>query len=216
MGKKSNISKAVIKRLPKYHRYLKDLINNNVEIISSKDLGERIGFTASQIRHDLHCFGEYGQRGYGYNIKELYNQISSILGISSDCKIIIIGAGNIGQALAKYSNFAKFGYEINAIFDANPKLTRMKIRDVEIRNIDTLGNYLKNNCVDIAAVCIPARAAQNVCDILSTNGVKGIWNFAPIDFNVPEGIVVENIHLIDSLLTMSYMLNEKTSQIILQ
>jgi redox-sensing transcriptional repressor len=214
MDKKSNISRAVVKRLPKYHRYLKDLVRNNVEMISSRDLGKRIGFTASQIRHDLHCFGEFGQQGYGYNVKDLYGQISSILGISSDYKLIIIGAGNIGQALASYSNFAEFGYKIDAIFDVNPKLTRIKIRGIEIRDVDSLGNYIKNNSVEIAAVCIPARSAQKVCDVLSANGVKGIWNFAPVDLIVPEGIIVENVHLIDSLLSMTYMFNKKSKSML--
>ena len=214
MGNKNYISKAVIKRLPKYHRYLKDLVKNDVETISSMDLGKRIGFTASQIRHDLNCFGEFGQQGYGYNVEELYGQLSNILGVSSDYKVIIIGAGNIGQALASYSNFAEFGYKIDAIFDVNPKLTRIKIKGIEIRDIDSLDNYIKNNSVEIAALCIPARSAQKVCDVLSANGVKGIWNFAPVDLDVPEGIIVENVHLIDSLLSMTYMLNEKSKSML--
>jgi len=209
MDKKKNISMAVIRRLPKYHRYLRDLIKNDVDRISSKELGERIGFTASQIRQDLNCFGDFGQQGYGYNVKDLYSEISGILGITPDFRIIIVGAGNIGQALANYSNFDEFGYKIDAIFDINPKLAGIKIRDVEIRDIDTLAEYLKNNNITIATVCVPARAAQGVCDTLCANGIKGIWNFAPIDLNVPEGIMVENVHLIDSLLTLTCLLNDK-------
>jgi len=209
MEKKRNISMAVIRRLPKYHRYLGDLIRNDVDRISSKELGERIGFTASQIRQDLNCFGDFGQQGYGYNVKELHAQISNILGLSRDYKIIIVGAGNIGQALANYSNFEKFGFDISAIFDVNPKLIGLKIRDVEIRDIDTLDGYMKKNEVTIAILCVPGRAAQSVCDTLTENGIKAIWNFAPVDLNVPEEIVIENVHLIDSLLTITCLLNEK-------
>jgi redox-sensing transcriptional repressor len=209
MEKKRNISMAVIRRLPKYHRYLADLLRNEVDRISSKELGERIGFTASQIRQDLNCFGDFGQQGYGYNVKDLHAQISNILGLTRDYKIIIIGAGNIGQALANYSNFEEFGFDIDAIFDVNPKMVGIKIRDVEIRDIDTMDSYIKDNDVAIAILCVPGRAAQGVCDVLAENGIKAIWNFAPVDLNVPSDIVIENVHLIDSLLTITCLLNEK-------
>jgi redox-sensing transcriptional repressor len=209
MEKKRNISMAVIRRLPKYHRYLADLLRNEVDRISSKELGERIGFTASQIRQDLNCFGDFGQQGYGYNVKDLHAQISNILGLTRDYKIIIIGAGNIGQALANYSNFEEFGFDIDAIFDVNPKMVGIKIRDVEIRDIDSMDSYIKDNDVAIAILCVPGRAAQGVCDVLAENGIKAIWNFAPVDLNVPSDIVIENVHLIDSLLTITCLLNEK-------
>ncbi len=209
MEKKRNISMAVIRRLPKYHRYLADLLRNEVDRISSKELGERIGFTASQIRQDLNCFGDFGQQGYGYNVKDLHAQISNILGLTRDYKIIIIGAGNIGQALANYANFEEFGFDIDAIFDVNPKMVGIKIRDVEIRDIDTMDSYIKDNDVAIAILCVPGRAAQGVCDVLAENGIKAIWNFAPVDLNVPSDIVIENVHLIDSLLTITCLLNEK-------
>jgi redox-sensing transcriptional repressor len=212
MDKKRNISMAVIRRLPKYHRYLADLLRNEVDRISSKELGERIGFTASQIRQDLNCFGDFGQQGYGYNVKDLHAQISSILGLTRDYKIIIIGAGNIGQALANYSNFEEFGFDIDAIFDVNPKLVGIKIRDIEIRDIDSMDSYIKDNDVAIAILCVPGRAAQGVCDVLAQNGIKAIWNFAPVDLNVPADIVIENVHLIDSLLTITCLLNEKTEK----
>ena len=212
MEKKRIISMAVIRRLPKYHRYLADLLRNEVDRISSKELGERIGFTASQIRQDLNCFGDFGQQGYGYNVKDLYAQISNILGLTRDYKIIIIGAGNIGQALANYSNFEDFGFDIDAIFDVNPKLVGIKIRDIEIRDIDTMDSYIKDNDVAIAILCVPGRAAQGVCDVLAQNGIKAIWNFAPVDLNVPADIVIENVHLIDSLLTITCLLNEKTEK----
>lgn len=206
MDKKKNISMAVIKRLPKYHRYLGELLRKEVDRISSKELGEKIGFTASQIRQDLNCFGDFGQQGYGYNIKELYNEVSIILGLTKEYKTIIVGAGNIGQALANYTRFEKIGYTLERIFDINPKVIGLKIRDVEIEDIDELEGFLKENVIDIGIICVTASNAQKVCDLLVKNNIKGIWNFAPIDLEVPEGIVVENVHLSDSLLTLSYLM----------
>ena len=143
--KKKNISMAVIKRLPKYHRYLQELINNDVDRISSKELSEKIGFTASQIRQDLNCFGDFGQQGYGYNVKDLYNEIGVILGLDKRYNTVIIGAGNIGQAIANYTKFDKVGFELTGIFDANPKMLGIKIRDVAIRDIDDLPKFLEEN-----------------------------------------------------------------------
>jgi redox-sensing transcriptional repressor len=208
MEKKKNISMAVIKRLPKYHRYLLELMNNDVDRISSKELSEKIGFTASQIRQDLNCFGDFGQQGYGYNVKDLYNQIASILGLSREYKTIIVGAGNIGQALANYTEFERLGFKLQSIFDINPKLIGLKIRDIEILDIDLLDSFLKENDVDIAILCVPKLSAQKVCDIIIKNGVKGIWNFAPTDLVVPENIIIENVHLSDSLLTLSCLLKD--------
>lgn len=208
MEKKKNISMAVIKRLPKYHRYLKELMNNEVDRISSKELGEKIGFTASQIRQDLNCFGDFGQQGYGYNVRELTNQISIILGLNKKYKAVIVGAGNIGQAIANYK-FDKLGFEYIGIFDANPMLIGMKMQGVEIRDIDTLKEYLKDNKVDIGSICVPRINAQKVCDDLIQGGVRGIWNFAPVDLIVPKDVTVENVHLSESLLTLIYLLHNK-------
>ena len=143
MEKNKNISMAVIKRLPKYYRYLGELMQNDVDRISSKELGEKIGFTASQIRQDLNCFGDFGQQGYGYNVTELYNQIKSILGLGRGYKAALVGAGNIGQAVSNYSRFENLGFRISAIFDANPKLIGMRIRDVEIKDIDEMNDVLE-------------------------------------------------------------------------
>ena len=206
--KKKNISMAVIKRLPKYHRYLQELINNDVDRISSKELSEKIGFTASQIRQDLNCFGDFGQQGYGYNVKELHNQIGTILGVGKEYNAVLIGAGNIGQAIANYSRFTDIGLGITAIFDANPKLVGMRIRDVEIKDIDELKEYLEENNIDMGILCVPRINAQKVCDVLVNGGVKGIWNFAPIDLHVPGTVKVENVHLSESLLTLVYQMNE--------
>ncbi|MBI6873879.1 redox-sensing transcriptional repressor Rex [Clostridium aciditolerans] len=208
MDKKKNISMAVIKRLPKYHRYLAELMRNDVDRISSKELSEKIGFTASQIRQDLNCFGDFGQQGYGYNVGELYNQISGILGLTKEYKTVIVGAGNIGQAIANYSQFEKLGFTLDGIFDINPKLMGLKIRDIEIQDIDYLGDYLKENPTDIGIICVPNNNAQKICETFVKNGVKGIWNFAPIDLVVPETVKVENVHLSDSLLTLSCLLND--------
>ncbi|KHO30902.1 redox-sensing transcriptional repressor Rex [Clostridium tetani] len=209
MDKKRNISMAVIKRLPKYHRYLEELLRNEVDRISSKELSKKIGFTASQIRQDFNCFGDFGQQGYGYNVKELHAQISNILGLTKEYRCIILGGGNIGQAIANYNKFEKLGFRLEAIFDINPKLVGLKIRDIEIKDIDTLEDYLKENNVDVGIICVPSRSAQKVCDILTRNNVKGIWNFAPVDLKVPEGVFTENLHLSENLLTLSYLMNEQ-------
>ena len=208
MEKKKNVSMAVIKRMPKYYRYLGELVKNDVDRISSKELGEKIGYTASQIRQDLNNFGDFGQQGYGYNVKELHNQIGTILGVGKEYNAVLIGAGNIGQAIANYSRFTDIGLGITAIFDANPKLVGMRIRDVEIKDIDELKEYLEENNIDMGILCVPRINAQRVCDVLVNGGVKGIWNFAPIDLNVPETVKVENVHLSESLLTLVYQMNK--------
>ena len=208
MDKKKDISMAVIKRLPKYYRHLAELLRNDVDRVSSKELSEKIGFTASQIRQDFNCFGGFGQQGYGYNVKELYNEISTILGLDKRYNTIIIGAGNIGQAVANYTRFEKFGFDLNGIFDVNPKLIGMKMKDIEISDIDTMDEFLKNNKTDIGIICVPHTVAQKVADTLVVNGVKGIWNFAPIDIQVPETVSIENVHLCESLLTLVYLMND--------
>lgn len=208
MEKKKNVSMAVIKRMPKYYRYLGELVKNDVDRISSKELGEKIGFTASQIRQDLNNFGDFGQQGYGYNVKELHNQIGAILGVGKEYNAVLIGAGNIGQAIANYSRFTDIGLGITAIFDANPKLVGMRIRDVEIKDIDELKGYLEENHIDMGILCVPRINAQKVCDVLVNGGVRGIWNFAPIDLHVPDTVKVENVHLSESLLTLVYQMNK--------
>lgn len=209
MGKAKYISLAVIRRLPKYYRYLGELLNNDVDRISSVELGKQIGFTSSQIRQDLSCFGGFGQQGYGYNVADLYNEINCILGLSKQYKVVIIGAGNIGQAVANYHGFNKMGYSIAALFDKNPKLVGLSIKDIEIRDIDTLDEYLINNEAHIGVICVPSNSAQEVCNILIRNSIKAIWNFAPIDLSAPDDITVENVHLADSLFILTYLSNSK-------
>lgn len=200
------ISRAVIKRLPKYHRYLRELLEKDVKRISSKELSDIMGFTASQIRQDLNNFGGFGQQGYGYNVEELYEEIGRILGLTGDYKTIIIGAGNLGQALANYTSFEKCGFKLQSMFDLNPRLIGLKIRDVEVRDFEKIGDYLSENAIDIAFICTNRDAAQGVAEHLTQNGVKAIWNFAPVDLKLPEGVIVENVHLIDDLFTISYFL----------
>ncbi len=203
-----HISIAVVRRLPKYHRYLKDLLDKEVYRISSKELSEIIGFTASQIRQDLNNFGGFGQQGYGYNVEDLFEEIGKILGLDKAYNAVIIGAGNMGQALANYPWFSNEGFKILAMFDANPKLIGTKIRDLEVLDVQGLGDYIAKNNVKIVIIATPKEVAQGVADQVSTAGIKGIWNFAPVDLNVPKSIIVENAHLSDSLFVLSYMINE--------
>lgn len=209
MDKKKRISMAVIKRMPRYYRHLAELLRNDVDRISSKELSEKIGFTASQIRQDFNNFGGFGQQGYGYNVRELFTETGKILGLDKTYKTVIVGAGNIGQAIANYTRFDKFGFDLKAIFDANPKLIGVQIRDVEIMDIDSMEEYLRKNEIDIGIVCVPTTVAQKSVDILVNGGIKGIWNFAPIDISVPKDVALESVHLSDSLLTLVYLMNDK-------
>lgn len=206
---KNNISKAVIKRLPKYHRYLRELLENEVTRISSRELSDIIGFTASQIRQDLNNFGGFGQQGYGYDVENLYNEIESILGLTKTYNTAIVGAGNLGQALANYSNFNSFGYKLKAIFEINPRLIGMKISDVEVHDIDGLENYINKNDIDIIFICTNRDSAQEIVNRLEKTNIKAIWNFAPVDVKVKGDIEVQNVHLIDKLLTLTYFIKDK-------
>lgn len=209
MDSKKNISIAVIRRLPRYYRYLSDLLKMDITRISSKELSARMGITASQIRQDLNCFGGFGQQGYGYNVELLYNEIGKIMGVNNKLHTIIIGAGNMGQALANYGNFEKRGFKLVGIFDANPKIVGKQIKNIDIMHIDTIEDYLKNNKVDIAMITVPYEYARDVADKVARLGVKGLWNFSPMDLKLPYDVVIENVHLSDSLMVLGYKLNEK-------
>jgi AT-rich DNA-binding protein len=200
------ISLAVIKRLPRYYRYLGELIENDVVRISSKELSERMQVTASQIRQDLNNFGGFGQQGYGYNVEHLYNEIGKILGLDKKYNMIIIGAGNLGQALANYTDFERRGFILTGIFDVNPRLVGLSIRGVDIKLMDDLEYFLKNNKVHIAALTIPKTKAPKVAGELAKWGVKALWNFAPTDLNLPSDVIVQNVHLAESLMRLSYNL----------
>lgn len=203
-----NISMAVIRRLPKYHRYLGDLLDRDIQRISSKELSDIIGFTASQIRQDLNNFGGFGQQGYGYNVEALYNEIGKILGLDRTYKAILVGAGNLGQAIANYSGFRKAGFEIKALFDANPRMIGLKIREFEILDSEKIEEFIKENEIDIAILCIPKNGAQELVNRIVEAGVKGVWNFAPLDLEVPSDVIVENVNLTESLFTLSYLMKE--------
>lgn len=200
------ISLAVIKRLPRYYRYLGELLENDVIRISSKELSEKMQVTASQIRQDLNNFGGFGQQGYGYNVEYLYTEIGKILGLDRQYNVIIIGAGNLGQALANYSDFERRGFGIKAIFDINPRLVGLSIRGIEVKMMDELEEYVKTEQVHIAALTIPKAKAPKIAADLVSWGVKAIWNFAPVDLNLPKEIKVENVHLAESLMRLSYNL----------
>ncbi|GMQ61307.1 redox-sensing transcriptional repressor Rex [Vallitalea maricola] len=204
------ISTAVIKRLPKYYRYLGDLLENDVVRISSKELSNRMGVTASQIRQDLNNFGGFGQQGYGYNVEYLYNAIGKILGLENKYNTIIVGAGNLGQALANYTNFDKRGFEVKGLFDVNPRLIGITVRGIEIKDLDEMGNFIKENSIDLAILTLPKQKAPKVANDLVSYGIKGIWNFAPIDLKLSnKNVIVENVHLLDSLMTLSYNIKER-------
>ena len=198
------ISKAVITRLPRYYRYLGELLESGVERISSNELSIRMKVTASQIRQDLNNFGGFGQQGYGYNVKYLYTEIGKILGIDRQHNLIVIGAGNLGQAIANYANFEKRGFLIKGMFDINPRLIGLVVRGIEIRNLDDLEQFVKENNVRMAALTIPKTKAPEIADRLVSAGIKAIWNFAHVDLNVPGDVVVENVHLSESLMRLSY------------
>ena len=206
------ISKAVIKRLPRYYRYLGELLEDNVERISSNDLNKKMRVTASQIRQDLNNFGGFGQQGYGYNVKYLYTEIGKILGLDTVHPMIIVGAGNLGQALANYVEFEKRGFKLVGIFDVNPVLEGIAVRGIEIQMISDLPFFLKENNVEIAILTLPKNKAIDMADILIENGIKAIWNFAHVDLDTPDGVIVENVHLSESLMTLSYNLSQYRQQ----
>ena len=199
------ISQAVIRRMPRYYRYLGELLDAGVERISSNDLSSRMNVTASQIRQDLNNFGGFGQQGYGYNVKYLYEEIGKILGLNTKHNIIVIGAGNLGQALANYVKFEKLGFMITALFDVNPALKDVTVRGIKIYMLDELETYCKENQVDIAALTMPKSKADAIANRLVDLGIHAIWNFAHVDLDlIDKDVVVENVHLSDSLMQLSY------------
>lgn len=198
------ISQAVIGRLPRYFRYLGELKDEGVERISSQELSERMQVTASQIRQDFNHFGGFGQQGYGYNVEYLYDEIGKILGLDRTHSFVIIGAGNLGRALGNYLNFERRGFLFQGIFDKNPELIGTDVRGVKVRPMEELECFVRENRIEIAVLTIPKADASEVAERLVENGIKAIWNFAHVDLRVPEGIQVENVHLSDSLMKLSY------------
>ena len=202
------ISRAVIRRLPRYYRYLGELLENGVERISSNDLSKRMKVTASQIRQDLNNFGGFGQQGYGYNVHYLYTEIGKILGLDIAHPMIILGAGNLGQALANYASFERNGFILKSLFDVNPRLEGVTIRGIPVRMLDELEGYLQENDIEIAALTLPKSKAEEVADVLVANGIKAIWNFAHTDLTLPKDVIVESVHLADSLMKLSYNISQ--------
>jgi len=205
----SIIPKVVIERLPRYYRYF-DWLDGQMEKISSKKLSELMGSSASQVRLDLSYFGDFGQQGYGYNIKKLKEELAKILGIHSDTNFIIVGAGNIGRALVRYNTFAPAGFKLKAIFDVKPSLIGKKINDVDILDVSVMGKFIVENGIEIGIIAVPKEVANDVARILVENGIKGILNFAPLDLDLPPDFPVENIHIIDKMLALSFIIKART------
>ena len=200
------ISQAVVSRLPRYFRYLGELKDEGIERVSSQELSDIMRVTASQIRQDLNNFGGFGQQGYGYNVGYLYDEIGKILGLHKEHHLIIIGAGHLGQALVNYMNFERRGFIFKGIFDINTQLHGTQIRGIAVRPMQEMEKFVRENDIDIAVLAIPKNSAIEVAEQLVSYGIKGIWNFAHVDLHVPKDIQVENVHLSDSLMKLSYNL----------
>lgn len=206
MKKGKKVSNAVIRRLPRYYRNLEELSRNGIVRISSSALSAAMGITASQIRQDLSCFGEFGLQGYGYKVESLRQEIGEILGINRSHKAILLGAGNLGRALIENFHFERCGFKLEAAFDVDPALIGDESARVPVLDVKDLESYLKEHPVDVGVLTVPGRTAQEMTNRLTAAGVRGIWNFTNTELSVPQGAVVENVHFADSLLTLSYMI----------
>lgn len=203
--KRSEISSSVIKRLPRYYRFIGELIKQGVVRSSSGELAEKMSLTASQIRQDLNCFGGFGQQGYGYNLVELRTEIGKILGIDRGYKAVLFGAGNLGKAIASHMNFSEYGWELIGIFDSDLRKENEKVADLSVMHISRIESFITENRPEIAILCIPKAAAQEYADKLVSLGIKAFWNFSHYDLKVShKDIVVQNVHLGDSIMTLSY------------
>lgn len=209
MKESKKISETVIRRLPVYYRYLEEESERGQVRISSKGLSEKTGFTASQIRQDLNNFGGFGQQGYGYNVESLKDEIAKIIGINKIRKAVVIGSGSLGCAIAKYKGFKNSGLEVKSLFDTNKEKIGTSIEGVAIRDMSELKDFVTKNKIDVGIIATPAASAQEITDTLVELGVKGIWNFAPLDLEVPEDVILESVRLNDSLLTLFYYINHK-------
>lgn len=203
--KKENISDAVIRRLPRYYRQLTDLCARGVVRISSHSLGQEMNITASQIRQDFSCFGEFGQQGYGYNVEELRSEIGHILGVDNDHHLIMIGVGNLGHALLQNFPFSQTGFTVDAAFDINPQLSGTVINGVPVYPMTQLDDFVRSHSVDVVVLTIPQSVAQDTATHLMDLGIRGFWNFTNMELSSPSpDVKFENIHFADSLLTLSY------------
>ncbi len=210
--KNAKISNAVIRRLPRYRRYLIELQKKGVEKISSKEFSSLIGYTASQIRQDLNNFGDFGQQGYGYSVDGLYNEISAILGLDKEYEMVLIGAGNLGQAISKYTIHIQQGFNIVAAFEVNPDLIGKDVEGIPILDYEDLVDYVEKNDIDIGIICVNQGNAQEVADRLCFAGVKGIWNYSLVDLEVPGRVALESVHLSDTLHSLAYHMNVKRKE----
>ena len=204
----SLISNSVIKRLPRYYRFLGELRNMGMTRISSRELSERMGLTASQIRQDLNCFGGFGQQGYGYNIDILQAEIARILGLDVPKSTILIGMGNLGRAVTMHINFESKGFRLIGLFDSKESLVGQVVKNLPIRSTATLDEFCRENRPEVAVLCIPKNAAADISKQLVALGIRGFWNFSHYDLSLEyKNIKVENVHFSDSLMTLSYRLN---------
>ncbi len=211
MAKYEGVSKSVIQRLPRYHRYLKDLLSRGVHRISSGELAQLMKLTASQIRQDLNCFGGFGQQGYGYNVDALYEEIGNILGLNRGLTAVLLGAGNLGMALVNYISFNEKGFQLIGIFEASEKLIGQTVHGLTIRSEKELEDFCNKYHPDVAILCLPREEVQRESDRLVNCGVRGFWNFSHYDLfldHQDKNIVVNNVHLGDSLMTLCYQVNE--------
>ena len=205
MAKKEEISATVIKRLPRYYRFIGELIKQGSVRASSAELAKEMSLTASQIRQDLNCFGGFGQQGYGYNLPELREQIGKILGLDKKRKVILIGAGNLGRALATHMNFTKYGMELCGIFDSDENKTGMIVSGIKISPMSSVREFTAEHSPEAAILCIPKSAAAECADLLVSCGIKAFWNFSHYDLSERyPNVAVENVHLGDSLMLLSY------------
>jgi redox-sensing transcriptional repressor len=208
MSKNDSISMSVIRRLPRYYRFLSELNDQNIDKISSTKLAQIMNVTASQVRQDLNCFGGFGQQGYGYSVSQLKEEVKNILGLNNDYKAILIGAGNLGKAVAMHMNFEKLGFELIACFDNNEQKVGSKLNGITVKNESELDDFCNKNHIDTAFLCIPRVCVENVLDKLYSHGIKNYWNFSHYDINARyNDTMVENVHLSDSLMTLCYRMN---------
>ncbi|MCI6615651.1 redox-sensing transcriptional repressor Rex [Ruminococcus sp.] len=208
MSKSDSISMSVIRRLPRYYRFLSELNDQKVDRISSTKLAQIMNVTASQVRQDLNCFGGFGQQGYGYSVSQLKDEIKNILGLNNDYKAILIGAGNLGKAVAMHMNFEKLGFELIACFDNNEKKVGQQLNNIFVKSETELDEFCKQNHVDSAFLCIPRVCVENVLDKLYALGIKNYWNFSHYDISAKySDTLVENVHLSDNLMTLCYRMN---------
>ena len=204
----AQIPRAVVNRLARYYFILSDLVEKGTTKISSQELSRMMGITASQLRQDLSYFGEFGQRGYGYRVDDLFSQLETILGTNEKQPMIVVGAGNLGQALVQYQGFRDKGFSIKALFDINPKVIGLQVSGTPVLDVDDLSGYIAAEKIKYGVIAVPKAVAQKVANIFVESGIQGIWNFSPMELSVPPSIISENVNLLGSLLILSFLTND--------